>query len=119
MPSTSTESRELAEHAHHRARAAPVEVAVGRDDDQLRAAPAGDRDRQGGVDAELARLVGGGGDDAAVGPRGPTATGSPRSFGPAQQLAGDEERVHVHVRDRVLPPGGVPVQAFGAHRIRS
>ena len=81
--------------------------------DRLRAAPVGDRQRQRRADAELARLVGGRHHHAAGGGVGPGRDHDrpAAQLGPAQQLHGDEEGVHVHVGD---DSAADPVE-LGAH----
>ena len=91
--------RDRAEEAEHRVGHRLVLGEVGPDDDQVRAQPHGPRHRNRRPDAELARLVAGGGDHAAA--FGPAAHGD----GPAAQLRAIAlldrrvERVHVEVQD--------------------
>ncbi len=96
---------EPAQDVHHLARGPPIQPDVAGDQDRLRAAPVGDRQRQSRVNAVAAGFVGGGHHDAAGGGIRPGRDHDRLSsqVGPAHQLDGDEERVHVHMGDAVGP----------------
>ena len=90
----------LAQHGHDPGRDLVVRVGVHRQEDAVRAALRRGAQRQAGVHAELPRLVGGGGDDAAL-RRVAVAADHDRlaaQLGVAQLLDGREELVHVHVQ---------------------
>jgi hypothetical protein len=74
---------------------------VGRDEDRLRAQRTRSRCRDRGEDAELARLVAGGGyDGARAGARHDHR--QPAQLGPALQFHRYVEGVHVHMGDALL-----------------
>jgi hypothetical protein len=60
---------------------------------------AGGAERHGGVDAELACFVAGGGDNAALVGAAADYNGLAAEVGSVEQFDGDEESVHVHVED--------------------
>ena len=68
--------------------------------DGVRAEAAGGAQRHGGVDAEFARFVAGGGDYATLIGLAADDDGFAAELGALEQFDGDEEGVHVDVEDR-------------------
>ncbi len=99
----------LPQHGHDPGRDLVVRVGVHRQEDAVRAALRRGAQRQAGVHAELARLVGGGGDDAAL-RRVAVPADHDRlaaQLGVAQLLDGGEELVQVHVQHPLGHAGGL------------
>ena len=90
--------RDLAEQPHHLRRVVRVPLEVRLEHDRLRAAAQRHGHRHRRVDAVLAGLVGGGGDDRTQRPV-PDDDRLADQLGMLEQLDGGEERVHVHVQD--------------------
>ena len=77
-----------------------VEFHVGTDEDRVGTLLIGGAGGHRGMDAELARLVGAGGDDAALVGSGSDDDGLAAPLGMVQKLDGREERVHIDMEDR-------------------
>ena len=65
----------------------------------MRAKLGGGAERHGGMDAEFAGFVAGGGDDAALIGAATDDDGFAAKIGPIEQFDGNEEGVHVHVEN--------------------
>ena len=77
-----------------------VEFHMGTDEDRVGTLLVGRPRGHGGMDAELARFVGAGGDDAAFVGTGSDDNGPTAPLGMVQELDGREERVHIDMEDR-------------------
>ena len=120
QPSTSTGAPGLPQHGHHPVRDLVVGVGVHGQEHAVRAALRRGTQRQARVHAELARLVGGGGDDAAL-RRVAVPADHDRlapQLGVTQLLDRREKLVHVHVQHplghAVGPTQPGPVMISGA-----
>jgi hypothetical protein len=69
------------------------------EEDGVGAEASGGAQRHGGVDAELAGFVAGGGDDTALVGAAADDNWFTAEVGPFDEFDGDEEGVHVHVED--------------------